>query len=797
MNETIQSVEELYNCGLAHQARNELDDALSLFQCVLKLDPQNVDACNESGVAYFKQGKLADAEHWFRRTLQIDPNYALALLNLGNVLASSQPEDAVECYKRAMELVPDYLDAMNNLAVLQKARGEHEPAAALLRRVLEIDATYTGAYYNLGTIYQALQHHDQALECFYKAISIQANYPQAFLNIGCILSDRARSLTQPSRTLADAVAAFEKALALRPEYFEAHNNLGLVLHRTGRLREAEQSFRRALELNGSSFLTYDNLGSLLKECDRLDEAIDCFHKAMELKAERLGLSGPIVEIARLLVELERMPIIYESEEELEHYWKHYESTLSEALHVVAAHSFDRRDVEYLRSLLFRITNFYLAYQQKDVKELLARFSEMARKIMKPELAEFDGNTASGVLPSFAERVNDLDVDTCRQTEHEQSSEIDRSARSAKRKIRLGIASEFLYNHNGSFWAYGWLSNLPREDYELFCYSFNGIDDEISKQFAELGTFRRLVFRSENYLEAIRTIRADSLDVLLLPDVGMGSANSILALTRLAPVQCASWGHPVTTGSVNIDFYLTGDLMETDDSEDFFTEKLIRLPNVGYFFEEPDIPLHSASRADFGLPRDKVLFGCVQSHFKYLPKFDFVYPQIAKLVPDALFLFVDSKNPVITKKFRARLSKSFLKTGIDFERSVRFLPRMPRDYFLALLRVLDVNLDSIGWSGGITTLRSIAANLPVVTMPGEFMRSRHSYSMLRMIGMDELVAKSLDEYVSVAVSLGSEIVSRIEIAGHMKQQKSRLFRDMECVVTLDQFIKCEMQKFMKS
>jgi Predicted O-linked N-acetylglucosamine transferase, SPINDLY family len=495
---------------------------------------------------------------------------------------------------------------------------------------------------------------------------------------------------------------------------------------------------------------------------------------MNLKAENSGVTGVVVKLAGLLVELERMPIIYESTDELEHYWNHYNCCLNQALELVAEHSFDRRDTEYLRSLLFRITNFYLAYQQKDVKESLAKFSKLACKILKPEIGEFDSKSV-----------------------YEPREAISRSERTetppCQRKIRFGIASEFLYNHNGSFWAYQWLSNLPREDYEFYCYSFNRFEDEISRKFEELGTFRRLVFRPENYLEALRVIWADALDILLLPDVGMGSANSIVALTRLAPVQCASWGHPVTTGSASIDFYLSGDLMETDDSARFFTEKLVTLPNVGYCFEEPDMPLPMVSRVNFGLPPDRVLFGCIQSHFKYLPQFDFVYPEIAKLFPDALFVFVDSKNASVTTKFKSRLAKSFVEAGLDFDNSVHFLPRMPRAQFLSLLRLLDVNLDSVGWNGGITTVRSIAANLLVLTIPGEFMRSRHSYSMLRMIGLDELIVNTLDEYVSVAARLGREVDFRAKLVQSLKERKSRLFQDLECVAALDHFIKTEVEK----
>ena len=65
--------------------------------------------------------------------------------------------------------------------------------------------------------------------------------------------------------------------------------------------------------------------------------------------------------------------------------------------------------------------------------------------------------------------------------------------------RVDVASEYLKYHNGAFWAYGWLSNLPKDDYQFFAYSLNGKTDEYTRKFAELGTFRWLPFRQGNYL----------------------------------------------------------------------------------------------------------------------------------------------------------------------------------------------------------------------------------------------------------------------------------------------------------
>src|SRR5262249_54411249 len=124
------------------------------------------------------------------------------------------------------------------------------------------------------------------------------------------------------------------------------------------------------------------------------------------------------------------------------------------------------------------------------------------------------------------------------------------------KIRIGIASELLGYHNGSYWAYNWIARLPQSDYQFFLYSLNGKIDDMTRRFARLGTYRWLPFRENDYIGSLSQIKEDNLDVLLLPDVGMGGAGKMISLARLAPIQCVGWGHPMTTGSANVDYYLS-------------------------------------------------------------------------------------------------------------------------------------------------------------------------------------------------------------------------------------------------
>jgi protein O-GlcNAc transferase len=99
----------------------------------------------------------------------------------------------------------------------------------------------------------------------------------------------------------------------------------------------------------------------------------------------------------------------------------------------------------------------------------------------------------------------------------------------------------------------------------------------------------------------------------------------------------------------------------------------------------------------------------------------------------------------------------------------------------------VMLDSIGWSGGNTTLEAMAQDLPVVTFEGDLMRGRVSAGMLRMMGMPETVAGTIEDYVSLAVRIAKDPAWRTELRSRVIRDRQRLYRDRTCIVALEDFL----------
>ncbi len=354
-------------------------------------------------------------------------------------------------------------------------------------------------------------------------------------------------------------------------------------------------------------------------------------------------------------------------------------------------------------------------------------------------------------------------------------------------LRVGIVSGyFRYHSNWKIPIKGWVENLDRRRFALFAYH-TGKKKDAETEVAR-ASFVRFVEDASSPEELCREVLSDRLHVLIYPEIGMDGWSAHLAALRLAPVQCVSWGHPNTSGFPTLDYYLSSDLMEAPGADAHYTEKLIRLPNLSIHYTPPDIRPASAERPTFGLRGNSTVYFCAQSLFKYLPQYDDVLARIASEAGNCQIVFLHfGKSRQIAERFLARLTRAFAARGLRAEEFVVLLPQQDPPHYQALNRVSDVFLDSIGWSGCNSTLEAVGYGLPVVTLPGKLMRSRHSHAILQMMGIQETIANSIDEYVRIAARLGRDAVWRAQVAGATLESSRKAYRDMESIRGRERFL----------
>lgn len=400
-----------------------------------------------------------------------------------------------------------------------------------------------------------------------------------------------------------------------------------------------------------------------------------------------------------------------------------------------------------------LSPFFLPYLGCDVKELQSKYGTWVCDIMAAR------------YPHFISKL---------------------PAKPADVKVKIGIISNYFHHHsNWKVPIRGWLEQLDQSQFSLHCFHTGDICDSATESAKSASDS---FFQASDMDSLITEIHDQRLDVIIYPGLGMDTNTLKLAALRLAPVQCASWGHPVTSGMPTIDYFISSDLMEPVDGHKHYTEQLIRLPNLSVWHEPPGpVKEYPENLPIAGVKPTDTLLLCSQNLMKYLPRHDHVFPEIAMKTDNCRFVFIESPVAELTGRFAARIRGIFGKYGLDSADCVSFVPPLNSADFMALNARCDIFLDCPEWSGCNTVFETLPFDKPIVTLPGTFMRGRHAYAILKMMDVTDTVATSVADYIAIASRLANDRQWRQEISDRMRRNKDRVYRDRECIHALEGFL----------
>jgi predicted O-linked N-acetylglucosamine transferase (SPINDLY family) len=334
---------------------------------------------------------------------------------------------------------------------------------------------------------------------------------------------------------------------------------------------------------------------------------------------------------------------------------------------------------------------------------------------------------------------------------------------------------------------GLVAELSRQEFTVTVLSVGKYDDPIARFFKE---------RADRFLEvprhlpsARRQIADLHLDVLIYTDIGLDPNTYTLAFSRLAPVQCGTVGHPVTSGLDTIDYYVSTQDWDTAQAAEHYTESLVRLKTPPLHYYRPKVPVPLKERKHFGLAEEDHVYGCLQSLFKFHPEFDAILGEILRLDPRGILLLTSGKFPGWDKQLRER----FAATIPDVADRIRFLPGLPYEDYLNLLMLCDAQLDPIHFGGGTTSYQAFAVGSPIVTWPSALLRGRFTFGMYQEMGILDCVAQSAQEYVRIAVRLGTDCAFRDAMRQKISAANGVLFENNAGIRELEQFLHKAVEK----
>jgi predicted O-linked N-acetylglucosamine transferase (SPINDLY family) len=278
------------------------------------------------------------------------------------------------------------------------------------------------------------------------------------------------------------------------------------------------------------------------------------------------------------------------------------------------------------------------------------------------------------------------------------------------------------------------------------------------------------------------------DILYHWQIGTDPLNYFLPLARLAPIQCTSWGSHGTTGMAAINYCLSSDLIELPGAEQQYTERLMRLRTFPTY-ERHHPPPAPAQRCDFGLPGKGHLYCCPQRLAKFHPDADALFSAILREDAQGFLVALESRTMRAAESLRRR----FQRTLGSLSSRVVFVPPQSPDDFCRLLTLADVIVDPPHYSAGFTAYDAFALGLPVVSLPDDFAVGRYTLGCYRKMGLERWVPASAEEYVALAVRLGTDQEFRHECRSKIADQSGVLFEDVEAVRAYEEFFEQVLQE----
>ncbi len=370
------------------------------------------------------------------------------------------------------------------------------------------------------------------------------------------------------------------------------------------------------------------------------------------------------------------------------------------------------------------TPFFAAYFERDVTEIQCAWGDFVEALCAPLREPYRG------LPPLTGAVK-----------------------------TIGVISNRLTDSSAGRFFNPWLHQLKADGFDVRLYAIgtgDSVTEELSRDFA---MFRIATDEIEQWQTLADRVHADHNHVLLFPEPQGSQLIELIAGLRLAPVQCAAFGNPLTTGLVTMDYMFVPDAAEVPDPTGHYREQVIRLAGLGTSVAPPAI-VGAYSRESFGFSSAERIYLVSQQLQKWSPRF--MDALVALLTQDerGRLVYFGQNSVLSSRAFELLLRRKFLQSGVDYARRVTTMGNLAREDYLALHRAADVGLDTFGFSGGSTTLDALSVGLPIVTLEGPFLRGRQSAAMIRHLGQAADIAQSEEQFVKIA-----QAVSRLPDAHH--------------------------------
>lgn len=537
---------------------------------------------------------------------------------------------------------------------------------------------------------------------------------------------------------AEAVSFFAKVVSLNRRNDRAMNNLGICLSDLGRLEEAEQVLRSARKVNKLNDDVCCNLAGLLLLKKKYATALYYSEAGLEINDTNTelyinkckALHGLARHSDALQVLNDYILKFPPTSQILSMYGNSYLNigNIHKAYdYLQQAVELDQDNIEAHSNLLF-VMNYNPSYSQKQI---------------------FEESLKCGLTYSV-DRVKPF-------TPYEAHT---------SRKLRVGLVSADFNFHPGGMLLKQFMEHYDRDSLSVCCYYNNTRQDRMT-DFIRTHADKWHEVKSLSNQELCDTIKNDKIDILI--DMSGHTDGTRLRMFSMKPCRVqASWlGYFNTTGVESIDYFISDYFTTPSSMQEFFSEKIVYLPNSRFCFAQPDnSPLFSLAPAEYN---NYVTFGAFNNYAKMTDLTIQLWARVLKAVPNSRLML--KWKSFKDKAVRDDLINRFIREGVS-KKCIILNGATDHSQMLADYSDVDIVLDTYPFNGGMTSLEALWMGVPIVTLAGSTPASRQTGSFLRLLGLDDLITYDRDSYVEAAVKLASDRARLYDIRGTLRESMKR-------------------------
>jgi protein O-GlcNAc transferase len=712
--------------------RGEFDLARTQLDGILRIEHDNVDALKWFALASVKTGNFDAAGKAIARATTLGDTRADILLLASNIFQDLGDKTAALRYaQRTVEAAPNLAPGFNNLGLLLSDASRLDEAERAFRRAVAVNPAYGRAYANLASTLHRLGRLDNSLEASDAALRLQPDNAYAHFSRGGVLLQLGR--------MQEAESALSAALGIQPRMLDAWIMLARLYRRQFRFADASSAYDRVLAIAPDRTSVAIAKAEVIWAAGREPEARAMWRDILAQHPSNLECA------LRLHLSL---PESYADVAHIEQSRLQFAEGLNELLQALP--TFLTGSVAE-NTAAIQWSNFFLAYQGRNDLVLQKSYAQIVRNVLGHH------------YPYLYAPV----------TRHEVKD----------RRIRVGFAGAMFYESTAGYYFESWIKDLPRDEFDVTVFHVKARDDALTERIRHRAD--AFVQGETALIPLAKQIKEAELDLLIYPELGMDTKVFALASFRLAPIQICAWGHPVTSGHENVDYFFSCEPMEPASAATHYKEQLLFLPGIGtrYSASKPVSLNVQEEKRSLGLPVEKTLYLFPQSLFKIHPDNDPIVAEILRRDPRGVLVMFPGENPAASERYFARLGKVISMAGLTMVGRVICLKSVDHLTYKRVNAVCDVMLDTLYWSGGNTSLDALSVGLPIVTRPGEFMRGRQSMGMLSLMDLDELIARDNENFIRIALRLGTELEYRASVSQRILARHESIFDDVRPIQAL--------------